>query len=128
MDIDKINALYYQHREQLNEGATAPNPVSFGRVHTEEEDAEDYVPGMGFPEFLEKMISILGGKEDPAHKLRRIARMGFNAKKALGSEDNEAEEGDGGEEGELMTHMKQQGLIPKGSKPSAIYSGTREKR
>ena len=129
MDIDKINQLYYQHRQQLTESATAPNPVSFGKVVADnEEDAEDYVPGMSFPEFLEKMIGILGGKEDTAHKLRRLARMGFSAKRALGDEDNEAEEGDDGEEGELMTHMKQTGLIPKGSKPSSIYSGTREKR
>ena len=32
------------------------------------------------------------------------------------------------EEGELMTHMKQKGLIPKGSKPTSSYSGTMEKR
>jgi len=40
-----------------------------------------------------------------------------------GMEDEEKEE-----EGELMTHMKQQGLIPKGSKPVTSFSGTREKR
>ncbi|NBP04123.1 MAG: hypothetical protein EBU90_29320 [Proteobacteria bacterium] len=40
----------------------------------------------------------------------------------------EDEEKDKEEEGELMTHMKQQGLIPKGSKPTSTYSGTMEKR
>jgi hypothetical protein len=40
-----------------------------------------------------------------------------------GMEDEEKEE-----EGELMTHMKQQGLIPKSSKPTSTYSGTMEKR
>ena len=48
--------------------------------------------------------------------------------KSFPKRDMEDEENDKEEEGELMTHMKQQGLIPKGSKPFTVYSGTREKR
>ena len=66
----------------LKEQASAPNPVSYGRVvqkqhENSDEDAEAYVAGMNFDQFLEKLISILGGKEDLHSKLRIISKMAF---------------------------------------------------
>ena len=135
VDIDKINQLYYQHRQQLNEGATAPNPVSYGRIvpgsepmGENEEDAEHYVPGMTFSQFLEKLIAVLGGKGDLQGKLRAVATMAFDAKRNMEGDEDGEDRNDDTEEGELMTHMKQKGLIPKSATTAATFSGTREKR
>jgi len=110
----------------LQEQATSPNPVSWNQPPIGgEEDAEGYVKNMTFDQFLNKLIQVLGSKTDMHGKLRFISKMAFDAKRGEegeeGSEQNQ-------EDGELMTSMKQKGLIPKDSKPQAIYSGTREKR
>jgi hypothetical protein len=135
VDIDKINQLYYQHLQTLNDGATAPNPASYGRVipgsemGTEnEEDAENYVPGMTFSQFLEKLIAVLGGKGDLQGKLRAVASMAFQAKRHMENNEDGEEGTDDSEEGELMTHMKQKGLIPQSATTATTFSRTREKR
>lgn len=134
MDIDKINQLYYQHRQQLNEDATAPNSVSYGRIvpgsetmRENEEDAEHYVPGMTFAQFLEKLIGVLGGKGDLQGKLRAVATMAFAAKRNMEGDEDGEDRNDDTEEGELMTHMKQKGLIPQSATTATKFSGTREK-
>jgi len=132
VDIDKINQLYYQHRQLLMEDATAPNPVSYGRVAPgseglEDEDAEHYVEGMTFEQFLEKLISVLGAKGDTGNKLRIVAKMAFEARRHMGG-DEDGEDGDDNDEGDLMTHMKQKGMIPQSATSAVSFSGTREKR
>lgn len=113
----------------IKEQASAPNPVSYGQVKPEsDEDAEAYVSGMNFDAFLEKLISILGGKQDLHSKLRIVSKMAFDAKRDQENRNEDAENEGDAEEGELMTSMKQKGMIPMESKPRTIFSGTREKR
>ena len=125
---DFVNKTYGQVCEQ----ATAPNPVSYGRTYpvhgVEDEDAESVGANMTFDQFLEKLISVLGSSDNVQHKLRLISKMAFNAKRHQEGDAEDSESEMDAEEGELMTHMKQSGMISKESKPGAIFSGTREKR
>lgn len=93
------------------------------------EQATRIEPGaLDFDAFLEKLIAVLGGKQDAQDKLRIISRMAFDAKRNTEHRSEDAENEGDAEEGELMTHMKQKGMISGSSKPSAIFTGTREKR
>ena len=131
--MSRFDELLKINTPGLHEQATSPNPVSWaqplkGNGEKEEEDAEGYVKNMTFDQFLEKIIQVLGSNIDMHSKLRFISKMVFDAKRGINDEEDAENKQDDAEEGELMTNMKQQGLIPKGSKPVASFSGTREKR
>jgi len=94
--------------------------IAYGDVHF----GEDGIHGKG-EDTVENFV-VLDAQTRQEIKDGAVLKHGYNAVYNAGV--NQSAEENGEDEGELMTHMKQAGMIPKGSKPTTGPHTTRERR
>jgi len=94
--------------------------IAYGDVHFGEEG----IHGKG-EDTVENFV-VLDAQTRQEIKDGAVLKHGYNAVYNAGV--NQSAEENGEDEGELMTHMKQTGMIPKGAKPTSGPHTTREKR
>lgn len=94
--------------------------IAYGDVHFGEEGLH------GKEEDTVENFVVLDAQTRQEVKDEAVLKHGYNAVYNAGV--NQSAEENGEDDGELMTHMKQAGMIPKGSKPTVGPHTTRERR